>query len=166
MRKFDAMKWWELKTRFILAKTYWECVKDVANEIETEILKTHEFYQCEEMAKLDIRFGGNGKPTRIFDPHEAYQIGPETEAFKRYLELCYDGYKDFEIDDPRGVGYCPDNQARDEYYAAEKALIDYAIDNIPDQQEDQRIDKAVIRQAMRNMKYKEQFLETILKMAV
>lgn len=144
---------------YFMAKAYWETVKETAAELEKEVLAKHEFYEDEKLAR---EFGFD-RVHRILDPRDSYMM--DKESAQKYYALCYEKYLEAGIADKRGVGYCPDNEARDMFYAAEKALIDYAIDTIPENACGVILSKEEFRKGMRSVKFKERFLDIILRLA-
>ena len=143
-----------------LAKLYYDLVKDVIREIQTQVLTSHEFY--EDMSKWDeVRKVRPDrvpeKARRITDPGNAGFLS--AEDYNIYLDECYELYKIEGIDDPRGKEYCADNNARNMYYEAEKNMIDYYLAVfMPDDQK-----RAEIKRGIRNIKFKERLIQMILK---
>ena len=78
--------------------------------------------------------------------------------FQKYIDLCYDQYKVYGIDDPRGREYCPDAESRELYKEAEKQLVDYAIEILPAEM------RGDIKKAVTIIKYRDQVLDTILRL--
>lgn len=155
----DVLK--EHAVAYFMAKAYWETVKETAKELESEVLQEHIFM---EDALLLAELGQHHiQVERITDPDKAFMM--DEESMKRYCELCYEKYLEAGIADKRGVGYCPDNEARDMFYAAEKALIDYAIETMPGKVNGAVLSKEEFRKGMRSVKFKEQFLNIILGLA-
>ena len=144
---------------YFMAKAHWETVKETAAELEKEVLAEHEFY---EDPKLMSEWGFDSV-NRILDPKHSYVM--DKESAQKYDALCYEKYLEAGIADKRGVGYCPDNEARDMFYEAEKALIDYAIETMPDEVNGVALNKDEFRKGMRSVKFKKQFLDIVLGLA-
>ena len=78
-----------------------------------------------------------------------------------FLEKCYAEYQKAGIADSRGKDYIPEAVARDTRLDVEKALIELAIDILPDIPE-----KETLRNATTHWKYREQILDLILRLDV
>ena len=78
-----------------------------------------------------------------------------------FLEKCYAEYQKAGIADSRGKDYMPEAIVRDARLDAEKALMQLAIDILPDIPE-----KETLRNATIHWKYREQILDLILRLDV
>lgn len=146
----------QLKNNYFMARAMYETIKETAEEIEKNILATHEFYESEEWAERMTRRGGDGERKRICRPSDSYLMNEAD--FQKYIDLCYEQYKIYGIDDPRGREYCPDAESRELYKEAEKQLVDYAIEILPAGM------RGDIRKAVRIIKYRDQVLDLILRL--
>lgn len=154
-RKFLA----KLKSNYFNAKALYETVKENAEEIERKILAENEFYETEDVAEMMEKRGGDGKPKRILEPSMTYMMDLDNEL-PRFIDLCYPEYVKAGIADPRGKGYCPDAQARELLLEATKQLVDYGIDIIPEGLGK----KETLRNAVRNIKWRDKVLDLVLKL--
>lgn len=154
--KYDKKFLARLKNNYFMARAMYETVKEMAEEIEKNILATHEFYESEEWTERMTRRGGNGVRKRILEPFDSYLMNEAD--YQEYLDLCYEQYKVYGIDDPRGREWCPDAQSRALYKETERELIDYAISILPKEM------TSDLKQAARIVKYREQMLDIILKL--
>lgn len=149
----------KLKSNYFNAKTLYEIVKENAEEIERKILAENEFYETEDVAEMMEKRGGDGKPKRILDPDKTYMMDLDND-FPRFLDLCYPEYVKAGIADPRGKEYCPDAQSRELLFEATKQLVTYGIEIIPDEFEE----KETLRQAVRNIKWRDKILDLVLSL--
>lgn len=154
-RKFLA----KLKSNYFNAKALYETVKENAEEIERKILAENEFYETDDVAKMMEKRGGDGKPKRILEPSMTYMMDLDNEL-PRFIDLCYPEYVKAGIADPRGKGYCPGAQARELLLEATKQLVDYGIDIIPEGFGE----KETLRNAVRNIKWRDKVLDLVLKL--
>lgn len=145
-----------LKEAYFTARALFETIRDTAEEIQRNILTEHPFFEeAEKSAVFESRGRGN-KDTRILRPFDSYLM---SEAdFNKYLDLCYEEYKKAGIDDKRGREYIPEAESRDLYKEAEKLLVEYAIDIIPDTM----TEKETLRNAVKMTKYRDRVLELVL----
>lgn len=145
-----------LKNNFFMAKALFETIKEDAENIQTAILANNEFYESEEITKMMKIRGGDRKRKRILKPFDSYMM--EDKDFQKYLDLCYEEYKKTGIDDKRGREYCPEAEAHDLFWEAEKQLVEYAINIIPIEMKE----RDQLREAVRIVKHKEKVLDLIL----
>lgn len=146
----------QLKNNYFMARAMYETIKEIAEEIEKNILAAHEFYESEEWTERMTRRGRDGERKRIYRPFDSYLMNEAD--FQKYIDLCYEQYKVYGIDDPRGREYCPDAESRELYKEAEKQLVDYAIEILPAEMRED------IRKAVRMVKYRDQVLDIILRL--
>lgn len=149
----------KLKSNYFNAKALYETIKENAEEIQRKILAENEFYETEDVAEMMEKRGGNGKPERILDPDLTYMMDLDKEL-PRFIDLCYPEYVKAGIADPRGKDYIPEANAKDLMYEAEKQLVEYAIDIIPDEFGE----KETLRKAVRNIKWKDKVFDLVLKL--
>ena len=147
-----------LKKVYFEARALYETIKEEAENIQTSILANNEFYESDEWTERKVTRGGDGERKRILKPFDSYLMNDED--FQKYLDLCYEEYKKAGIDDKRGREYCPEAEAENLYWEAEKQLVLYGIDIIPDGM----AEKETLREAVKNIKYKEKVLDLILKL--
>jgi hypothetical protein len=136
----------ELKETYFSSKALYLCIKDTADEIQHRILAENPFYDEEEK-------------TRISRPFNAYLMSDSD--FDKYLDLCYAEYKKAGIDDKRGREYCPEAESRDLYKEAEKLLVEFAIEIIPDKMSEE---KQTLKEAVKMIKYRDKVLNLILSL--
>lgn len=115
-----------------MVQCLYETVKENAEEIQRKVLAENEFYETEDIAEKMQKRGGDGKPKRIFDPDLTYMMDLEKEL-PRFIDLCYPEYVKAGIADPRGKEYIPEAEEKELFYEAEKQLVEYGIDIIPDE---------------------------------
>lgn len=149
----------KLKKNYFMAKALYETVKENAKEIQRKILAENEFYETEDVAEMMEKRGGSGKPRRILNPDNTYMMDLETELPK-FIDLCYPEYVKAGIADPRGKEYIPEAEEQDLFYAAQKQLVEYGIDIIPDEFGE----KETLRKAVRNIKYRDKVLDLVLRL--
>lgn len=150
----------KLKSNYFNAKALYETVKENAEEIQRKVLAENEFYETEDIAeKMQRRGGGNGKPKRILDPDLTYMMDLEKEL-PRFIDLCYPEYVKAGIADPRGKEYIPEAEERELFDEAEKQLVEYGIDIIPDEFEE----KETLRKAVQMIKYRDKVLDLVLRL--
>ena len=147
-----------LKKVYFEARALYETIKEEAENIQATILANNEFYESEEWTERKATRGGDGERKRILKPFDSYLMNDE--AFQKYLDLCYKEYKKAGIDDKRGREYCPEAEAENLFWEAEKQLVLYGINIIPDGM----AEKETLREAVKNIKYKEKVLDLILKL--
>ena len=78
----------------------------------------------------------------------------------RFLDLCYPEYVKAGIADPRGKEYIPEAEEKELFYEAEKQLVEYGIDIIPDEFEE----KETLRKAVQMIKYRDKVLDLVLRL--
>lgn len=147
-----------LKRVYFEARALYETIKEEAENIQTSILASNEFYESEEWTERKVTRGGNGERKRILKPFNSFLMNDED--FQKYLDLCYEEYKKAGIDDKRGREYCPEAEAENLFCEAEKQLVLYGIGIIPDGM----VEKETLKEAIKNIKYKERVLDLILKL--
>lgn len=148
---YDKKQLREMKQIYFETKALYETIKAAAEEIQKNILTNNEFHADKELLRDEKR-------GRILRPFDTYLMN-ETD-FEKYLNLCYAEYQKAGIADKRGKDYIPEAEAQNLYWEAEKCLVLYAIDIIPDGIEE----KKTLREAVKNIKYKEKVLDLILKL--
>lgn len=148
-----------LKNNYFMARALYETIKEAAEEIQKKVLAENEFYESEEITEMMVKRGGDGIPKRILDPNHTYMMADDDTQFQKFLDLIYLEYLKAGIADKRGRGWCPEAEAHDLYCEAEKQLVLYGIDIMPDIPE-----KEILRKAIKNYKYKENILDIILKL--
>lgn len=148
---------------YILAKAHMQTIEQMAEEIQEKILRDHVFYEDSEIAELYAKRGREYTIQRITKPTSAYNMNEED--FNEYLKLCHAEYVKAGIADKRGFAYCPEAEATDLYVAAEKAMIEYAIDILPENILGETINKGKFHDGiMKNLKFREKFINIILGM--
>lgn len=145
-----------LKNNFFMAKALYETIKEEAENIQAVILTNNEFYESEEWTEMMKTRGGDGKRKRILKPSNSFLM--DENDSNKYFDLCYEEYKKAGIDDKRGRGWCPEAEAHDLFWEAEKQLVEYAINIIPIEMKE----REQLREAVRIVKYKEKVLDLIL----
>lgn len=155
--KYDRKLLGKLKSNYFNAKALYECIKEQAEDIQRKVFAENEFYETEDVAEMREKRGGTGKPERILEPENTYMMDLETEL-PRFIDLCYPLYVEAGIADKRGKGYIPEAESKDLYYEAEKQLVQYAIDIIPDEFGE----KETLRKASQMLKWKEKILNLVL----
>ena len=148
----------KLKSNYFMAKALYETIKEQAEEIQKNILAVNEFYATDDMMERTIARGRTEADRRILKPFATFKMSDND--FQKFLDLCYEEYKKAGIEDKRGKEYCPEAEVHDLYWEAEKQLVLYAIDIIPDGMKE----KEKLREAIKNIKYKEKVLDLILKL--
>ena len=147
-----------------LAKLNLDIVQQMAKDVEENVLNKNFFYIDPTMKEImEWRRGTPLEDDRITRADDACMIRNEQKEL--FYNLCYVGYKKAGIADRRGVGYCPDNDAKDAFYAAEREMIDYAIKILPESYNGFVFDKGELRKGVRNIIYKEKFINLIMMMA-
>lgn len=149
----------KLKSNYFNAKALYETIKANAEEIQRKVLAENEFYETEDIAEKMQKRGGDGKPKRILDPDLTYLMDLEKEL-PRFIDLCYPEYVKAGIADSRGKDYIPEANARDLMYEAEKQLVEYGIDIIPDEFGE----KETLRKAVQMIKYRDKVLDLVLRL--
>lgn len=157
--QYDKELLGKLKSNYFNAKALYETIKENAEEIQRKILAENEFYEAEDVAERMEKRGGSGIPERILDPDLTYMMDLDREL-PRFIDLCYPKYVKAGIADPRGKNYIPEAYARDLMYATEKQLVEYGIDIIPDEFGE----KETLREAVRNIKWKDKVLDLVLRL--
>lgn len=147
---YDRAELKTLKNNFFMAKALYETIKDQAEEIQNRILSTYEFYVSPEWHdEVEKRIETESRSFLMSD-----------EDFQKFLDLCYEEYKRAGIEDKRGKEYCPEAEVHNLYWEAEKQLVLYGIELIPDGMRE----KETLREAIKNVKYKEKVLNLILRL--
>lgn len=141
-----------LKQTYFLAKTFYETNKESAEDIQRKVLEKNVFLVSREWTD------DGETPERITRPFDSYLM--EESAFQNYLNLCYTEYEKAGIADKRGREFCPEAEAFDLYLEAEKQLVLYGIDMIPDGM----AEKETLKHAIENIKYKEAVLNLVLRL--
>ena len=157
--KYDKAMLGKLKSNYFNAKALYETIKENAEEIQRKILVENEFYETEDIAEMMEKRGGSGKPKRILDPDLTYMMDLDNEL-PRFIDLCYPEYVKAGIADKRGRDYIPEAEAKDLMWEAEKQLVEYGIDIIPDEFGE----KETLRKAVRNIKWKDKVLDLVLRL--
>lgn len=157
--QYDKELLGKLKSNYFNAKALYECIKEQAEEIQRKILAENEFYETEDVAEKMEKRGGDGKPKRILDPDYTYMMDLDNEL-PRFIDLCYSEYVKAGIEDKRGKDYIPEANARDLMYEAEKQLVEYGIDIIPDEFGE----KETLRKAVRMIKHRDKILDLVLRL--
>lgn len=158
--KYDRKLLGKLKSNYFNAKALYECIKEQAEEIQRKVLAENEFYETEDVAEMkEKRGGGDGAPKRILDPDLTYMMDLDAEL-PRFIDLCYPEYVKAGIADKRGKDYIPEAEAKDLYHEAEKQLVQYAIDIIPDEFGE----KETLRKAVQMIKYRDKVLDLLLRL--
>lgn len=147
-----------LKETYFAAKALFETIRDMAEEIQKNILAEHPFYEEPEKAAVFEEKGRGNKETRILKPFDSYLM---SEAdFNTYLDLCYEEYKKAGIGDKRGREYLPEAESRETYKLSEKLLVEFGIDIIPDGM----AEKETLKNAVKMTKYRDKVLSLVLKL--
>ena len=148
-----------LKDTFFKAKALFETIRDIAEDIQKNILAEHPFFEEEEKTAMFETKGRGSRDTRILKPFDSYLMSDSD--FDKYLDLCYAEYKKAGIDDKRGREYCPEAESRDLYKEAEKLLVEFAIEIIPDKMSEE---KQTLKEAVKMIKYRDEVLNLILSL--
>ena len=149
----------KLKSNYFNAKALYETIKSNSEEIQRKVLAENEFYETEDVTGIMKKRGGDGKPKRILDPDLTYMMDLDKEL-PRFIDLCYPEYVKAGIADKRGKDYIPEAEAKDLMWEAEKQLVEYGIDIIPDEFGE----KETLRKAVRNIKWKDKVLDLVLRL--
>lgn len=149
----------KLKSNYFNAKALYETIKANSEEIQRKVLAENEFYETEDVTGIMKKRGGDGKPKRILDPDLTYMMDLDKEL-PRFIDLCYPEYVNAGIADKRGKDYIPEAEAKDLMWEAEKQLVEYGIDIIPDEFGE----KETLRKAVRNIKWKDKVLDLVLRL--
>ena len=157
--QYDKKFLGKLKSNYFNAKALYECIKENAEEIQRKVLAENEFYETEDVAEMMEKRGGDGKPKRILDPDLKYMMDLDNEL-PRFIDLCYPEYVKAGIADKRGKNYIPEAEAKDLMHQAEKQLVEYGIDIIPDEFGE----KETLRKAVRNIKWRDKVLDLVLRL--
>lgn len=137
---------------YITAKAAEEAIKEISEDIQRKILAENVYTVAPEFQNR------RGVSERITEPKHAYLMDEEIFA-NDFLKKCYAEYQKAGIADSRGKEYIPEAVARDTRLDAEKALMQLAIDILPDISE-----KETLREAAKHWKYREKILELILRL--
>lgn len=155
--QYDKKFLGKLKSNYFNAKALYETIKENAEEIQRNILAENAFYKTEDMMELLEK---RGKPERrIFEPEETYMMDLDND-FPRFLDLCYPEYIKAGIANPKGKEYIPEAEAKDLLHEAEKQLVEYAIDIIPDE----LVEKKTLLRAVRMIKWRDKVLDLVLNL--
>lgn len=139
---------------YIAAKVSEEAIKGIAEDIQRKIL-------AENVYIISLEFQNRrGISERITEPKHTYLMDEEI-FINDFLEKCYAEYQKAGIADSRGKEYVPEAVARDTRLEAEKALIQLAINILPDIPE-----KETLKKATTHYKYRNQILDLILRLDV
>lgn len=157
--QYDKKFLGKLKSNYFNAKALYECIKENAEEIQRKVLAENEFYETEDVAEMMEKRGGDGKPKRILDSDLTYMMDLDNEL-PRFIDLCYPEYVKAGIADKRGKNYIPEAEAKDLMHQAEKQLVEYGIDIIPDEFGE----KETLRKAVRNIKWRDKVLDLVLRL--
>lgn len=139
---------------YLTAKAAEEAIKEIAEDIQRKILAENVYTVSPEFQNR------RGIMKRITEPKHTYLMNDEIFS-NDFLEKCYAEYQKAGIADSRGKDYMPEAIVRDARLDAEKALIELAIDILPDIPE-----KEMLRNATTHWKYREQILDLILRLDV
>ena len=153
---YDKATLGKMKSNYFNAKALYEYIKEQAEDIQRKVLAENPFYIADDMLELRERRGYDGDK-RIYEPNETYLMSEDD--FQKYLDLIYPEYVKAGIADKRGRDYIPEAEAKDLMWETEKQLVEYGIDIIPDEYAEQ---KATLRKAVRNIKYKDKVLDFVL----
>lgn len=145
------------RTRIFNAKALYEYIKQQAEDIERKVLAENPFYITDDMFDLREKRGFDGDK-RIYDPDEIYIMDLDND-FPKFLNLVYPEYVKAGIANHKGKEYCPDAEAKSLMYEAEKQLVEYGINIIPNEYAEQ---KETLRKAVGNIKYRYKVLEFVL----
>ena len=137
---------------YITAKAAEEAIKEISEDIQRKILAENIYTVSPEFKNR------RGIGERITEPKHTYLMDEEI-FLNDFLDKCYAEYHKAGIADSRGKEYIPEAVARDTRLDAEKALMQLAIDILPDIPE-----KETLRKATTHWKYREQILELILRL--
>jgi hypothetical protein len=157
--RYDKAFLSKLKSNYFNAKALYETIKANSEEIQRKVLAENEFYETEDVTGIMKKRGGDGKPKRILDPDLTYMMDLDKEL-PRFIDLCYPEYVKAGIADKRGKDYIPEAEAKDLMWEAEKQLVEYGIDIIPDEFGE----KETLRKAVRNIKWKDKVLDLVLRL--
>ena len=157
--QYDKVLLGKMKSNYFNAKALYETIKANAEEIQRKVLAENEFYETEDVAEMMEKRGGDGKPKRILDPDLTYMMDLDNEL-PRFIDLCYPEYVKAGIADSRGKDYIPEANAKDLMYEAEKQLVEYGIDIIPDEFGE----KETLRKAVQMIKYRDKVLDLVLRL--
>lgn len=155
--QYDKILLGKLKSNYFNAKALYETIKANSEEIQRKILAENEFYETEDVAR--IKRNGSDKPKRILDPDLTYMMDLDNEL-PRFIDLCYPEYVKAGIADSRGKDYIPEANAKDLLHEAEKQLVEYGIDIIPDEFGE----KETLRKAVQMIKYRDKVLDLVLRL--
>ena len=137
---------------YITAKAVEETIREISEDIQQKILAKNIYTVSPEFQNR------RGIGERITEPKHTYLMDEEI-FINDFLDKCYAEYQRAGIADSRGKEYIPEAVARDTRLDAEKALMQLAIDILPDIPE-----KETLRKATTHWKYREQILDLILRL--
>ena len=132
---------------YITAKAAEEAIREISEDIQRKILVENVYTVSPEFQNR------RGISERITEPKHTYLMD-EGIFINDFLEKCYAEYQKAGIADSRGKEYIPEAVARDTRLDAEKALMQLAIDILPDIPE-----KETLRKATTHCKYRERILQ-------
>ena len=156
--QYDKALLGKMKSNYFNAKALYECIKQQVEDIDIKVLQENEFYESEKWLKMMEKRGGNGNRKRIKRPFDTYLM--EEADFQKYLDLVYAEYVKAGIADKRGREWCPEAESGDLYREAEKQLVQYGIDIIPDEFGE----KETLRKAIQMIKYRDKVLDLVLRL--
>ena len=158
--QYDKALLGKMKSNYFNAKALYETIKANAEEIQRKVLAENEFYETEEWVDIkEKRTKTKTKPKRILNPDDTYLMDLDKEL-PRFIDLCYPEYVKAGIADSRGKNYIPEANAKDLMYEAEKQLVEYGIDIIPDEFGE----KETLRKAVQMIKYRDKVLDLVLRL--
>ena len=155
--QYDKVLLGKMKSNYFNAKALYKTIKANAEEIQRKVLAENEFYEAEDIA--EIKRDGTGKPERILDPDLTYMMDLDNEL-PRFIDLCYPEYVKAGIADSRGKDYIPEANAKELLHEAERQLIEYGIDIIPDEFGE----KETLRKAVQMIKYRNKVIDLVLRL--
>ena len=138
----------EIKTAqkaYLIAAVAEETIKEISEDIQKKILSENVYLQ-----------NRRGVTERITDPKHTFLMNDEI-FINDFLEKCYIEYQKAGIADIRGKEYFPEAEARDARINAENALIQIAVDILPECDE-----KEVLKSVVNHWKYRDEILQLIL----
>lgn len=157
LKIYDKAELKALKETYFMTRALYETVRETAKKIQKEILITYPFYAEREKLKVLERRGYCEQ--RILNPFDS-DLMSECD-FNKFLDLCYAEYCKVGINDERGKEYCPEAKSNDLYREAEKMLVEFAIDIMPDELQ---TEKEKLKQAVKNVKWRDKVLELALSL--
>lgn len=155
-QKLNDLKLSEEQKAYVLAKAWYETLKNADEEIEKKVLQENVFYIKEN--KGSIRHGRYlmTKGDRV---KASYEL--DEEQFNKYMKLYYAEC------DKQGIKWewnrCIDADARESLKKAENVLIDWFIGQTNKFKELKCLDMANIELAKKHWKYREQLIDLAMK---